>query len=240
VVKRAVIRKTPDSDSEVVGEIPFGKFVYITKDDCMIVNGKINVHFIRGKKKNTKTNNYVYGWMNIKAITNHIVKDYAGLFFTNNTGKNVPVADKYQGEAKRYILPGDKIAMVAKVGDWCLTSKGWSKFEWFTKCRDIFDNVALITLSYEIMKYAVTDYKTLVCKIKIGKYSDAKDYYEKVTEIERIVKFFRSTYYNVMFDAVPGEERLNDLNEELGIDQKWIDEKFRIKKEIKERRKRKL
>lgn len=238
VVKRATIRKSFENDSEVVGEITFGKQVFVKRNEIIIVNGKIFIYFYTGANGGFSSE-YNHGWVNFRAVTFETLKDYAGLFFTNETGKRIPVADRYQGDVKRYIMPGEQISMIAKVGDWCLTSKGWSKFEWFTKCRDILNSEALTTLCYEILKCAVDDYRTYVTKIKRGKYRDSKDFCEKVTEIEKIEKFFKSNYYKVMFDAIPGEERLKDLNEELLIDQKWIDEKKRIKEQIKKKKKQK-
>lgn len=233
VVKRAAVRELPDNESRIIRYITFGENVLT---NCLTpVNGKIEVEFhIRDKNGENIT-----GWVPLKAFTKYQVMDYGKLSFTNLTGKRLPVSNKYHGEKIGVIYPNEIVSVIARVHDWCLTNRGWTMFGWLTKDRDIFEQAEIDTLLYGVMEWAVKDYRKIVKKIRTVKYKNKTEFCEMMQELENIILWFISDEYSMMFNSVPGSERLDGLNEELGIDKKWLKEKFCIRDAIVERKNRK-
>jgi len=223
VVKRAAVKEAPDVGSNTAFYLPFGKAVFIFKK---IKNGMIrilvNVEDKNGGKGIEKT-----GWISPAALTRYKVVDYARLKYINKTGKIIPTTLRYNGKVAGKIMPGEHVTMIAKVGKLCLTSRGWTKFEWLTKEHYISDQEALETLCYGILARAVQDYRICVKRLQAHRYKDDHKYRELLAELRNISAWFQSDEYKLMFDAVPGAERLKRLNESLGVDEAWLDEMFR-------------
>ena len=219
VVKKAYMFETPEKGSKVVGEIEFGKRVSVSMKK-EIVNGRIRATYREIDSRKTKLS--YSGWVAVRALTKTRIEDYANLYFSNRTGKRVPVTYRFHGKTDSYIEPGDYVTMIAKVGDWCLTSKGWTMFNWLTKERDIVDASHLQLLLYGILARAAEDYRLIVKKIQQGKYADIDEFCSLVWRFDELCKWFRSQQYAEMFDPVSGKSRLAYLNSELGIDKAWI------------------
>lgn len=236
IAGKAVVRKDPDPDSEQIGTVLFGKSVKLN-ENSRAVNGRIEIQYQVGKED--KKQETITGWVNPAAFTRTEVEDYAKLYFQNKTGKRVPVAKRFHGNAEGFVNPNETVEMIAKVGAWCLTSRGWSKFKWFTKVRDIIDAEEMTTLIYGILARAVEDYRITVRRLKQHKHKGVDDFRQLMWQLDDLTEWFQSAEYNIMFDSVPGRERLNDLNEELMVDEKWLKEKHRVLEAIKDKKGRK-
>ena len=232
VVKSVSVREMPKSDSKELGRIKFGKQAVTAIDGIGEVNGRIKVTF-RDSTNDNKKKPTITGWALTKAFTEDHFEDYAKLYFDNKTGRKLPVADRYRGKAVGCILPGEQVAMIARFGEWCLTSRGWTKFKWLTKNRDIFDSDGLIYVFYGVLEQAVKDYKGSVQRIKQHKFSDPDEFCQLVEQIEGIRKWFTSNMYKMIFDSVPGKERLQDIDNEILVDAKWLNNQHRMKEEIR-------
>lgn len=225
IVKRVPVREHPDKDSKEIGSIEFGNVVN-TPVKPETVNGRIKVFYRINSKDGKKQT--VTGWASLKAFTGVPVEDYSHLYYVNKTGKRVPVAMKYKGEVAGYVAPEEIVSMTARVGDWCLTNKGWSKWKWFTKHRDIIDQTRINTLCYAVIARASDDYRSCVKKLKKRKYKNGEEFCNLVWQMDDITKWFKSKEYAVMFDIVPGQKCLDILHSELMIDDKWLDERHRV------------
>lgn len=241
VVKRAIIKENPDPDSKTAFTVPFGKAVLIFKK--VADNGMIRV-CVKFEDKMTNRVNKMVGWCVPSAFTEYEVKDMSRLRYNNDTGKILPTALRFMGKSEGKILPGEQVSVIAKAGPYCLTSKGWTRFEWLSKDRTIYDQDALDTLCYSILIRAVQDYRICVRRLKQRRYKNERKHRELLSELKSISNWFLSDDYKLMFDAIPGDERLKHLNESLGVDEDWLREMFqdrmsmpRIRtKELTERR----
>ena len=229
IVKSVAVREEPNANSPEVGRIEFGKQVIVEDELTGIANGRIMVCSYDSYEKDNKKKIYIKGWVLRSAFTEQKVEEYAKLHFDNLTGKRLPVKDSYRGKQVGWILPGEQVSVIAKVGNLCLTSKGWTGFHWLTKNREIFDQAGIGVLLYGVLEWAAKDYRSIVRNIKMYKYNNREEFCDMMKELENIILWFISDEYSMMFDPIPGRERLDDMNEELGIDKKWLKEKFRIR-----------
>lgn len=241
ITKSVSIRKNPfpEDDNPVIGRVVFGKQVTAYGENLEVVNGRVKIT-LRDAANIEKKKPSVTGWALLRGFTSERVEDFAGLYHRNLTGKKIPSARNYRGTADRFISPGERVAVYAKVGEWALTSKGWTKHKWLTKDRDI-DLESIPELYYAVLEQAVHDYKNCVTRIKKHKHHGPEEFCSLVWEINDITKFFVSPEYGLLNDSVPGQERLADLNEELMVDEKWLNDKRRMARELTAgRRKRKV
>ena len=232
IVKSVNVRETPDKDSGIIGYVRFGRSA-TTPVDGEVVNGMIQIKFIDYYNDNKKAPPKV-GWATPKAFTDTVVESYAGLFFDNLTGCRLPVSMRYKGVATGCIMPGERVSMRARCGDWGLTNRGWTRFEWLTKDRSVFID-AVPDLYFSVLERAVKDYKVSVMKLKIHKYDNGEEFCQIVDMLEDSALWLLDPECGGMVDTVPSKERFNDINEELAIDNKWIKNKLRMRKEIRDK-----
>ena len=238
IAKSAAIREEPCSDSPELGRVKFGRQVSVNIEKYEVINGRIKCTYRDSQFNGRKPT--ITGWVLLKALTNKRIEDYSCLYFNNLTGKRLPVMNRMSGEVTGHIMPGEQVVVAAKVGDMCVTNKGWTRFEWLTKDREIFDHEGISVLLYGVLEWAVKDYKSILRQIKMYKYKDRTEFIELMDELENIILWFISDEYAMMFDSVPGRERLDDMNAEIGVDKKWLKDKFRIRDSITEKRNKRV
>ena len=130
------------------------------------------------------------------------------------------------------IAPGERIAVIARVGDWCLTAKGWTLFKWLTKERDVFDSKALRDVYGAALSQAAKDYCRCIRHLRRLKKGDEDRFHDLMYQLDILVGWFLSDDYLAVFDTVPGNERLDKMNEQLGVDKDWLRELCRIYEEM--------
>ena len=225
IVKAAKMLDAPDGMEMTV--IPFGRSV-VTNSSVKPVNGMIRVTYYDPGIATKDVNPTVTGWVNENGFTDEPVEDYAKLYYRNFMGKRVPVSMRFHGKRDGWIQPGERVAMIARVGDWCLTSRGWSKWDWFEKCR-LGDPEDYANLAYAVLKQAVYDYEHAIERLKKKKYRGRESFLRIMWEIDKIEQFFTGRYFSKMYGDLNGKERLKDLKRELKVDDAWLK---RMKKEM--------
>ena len=228
VAKAATIRKEPDKESAVIQKLDFGKTVNIVNDT--VVNGRVKVSYRPYVSKRFKQT--VVGWIPAAAISADAIEDFARLYYTNRMSQSVPTYNLINGNIIGGIKPGEMVEMVAKVGEWCLTNKGWSMFRFFRWKREIYDGNAAGLVYVGIIEWSIKDYKLIIRRLKKHQYKTPKEFCLLVDDMDRLMKWFQSNRYSNMLDPVSGEERLMDLNRDCGIDDAWIKEKRYIRDSI--------
>lgn len=218
ITKSAVIRKEPNPDGEIIDRCLFGQVFYW--DNKPTTNGFISVRYLKTKAPNER---YTQGWVYQKALTEYKVEDYACLYFQNETGKILPTYDKHTCQQKlSTIAPGEIVMVKARVGGLALTTKGWTGWDWLTKRRYIIDQQAIDDVMMSALAQAVKDYRHIVKYLKEHRYNSIVSFVGLVNQLENICIFFLDKGNFLYCDSVPGKDRLNDLNEELGIDMEWV------------------
>lgn len=231
IVKSAIIRKKPDHNSNALYTVTFGKSV-----NLLPVNPVGNWLLVEVKENNGKHKIIHKGWILRRALIKTPVEDYARLRFINCTGKTVPISMRYNDpNVYKYLKIGEAVSMIARVGDWCLTDKGWTRFHWFQKDTDVFDQHAIDYLFYSVLEQAVKDYRRAISKLKQRNLDD-EGFIRAIIMIDDVTSWFKSEEYKLFYDAVPGEERLRDLNQDIGIDSAWLKEKHRHARYLQEKR----
>lgn len=228
LIGNAVIRESPDRESKEVAVAEFGHSVTSVRYSN-VVNGRIYVHY---RLYENNSSDVVRGWIPLKALTEGVYKDYAGLYFFNGHEKKVPVTAKYRKEVTDYILPGERVRVIASFGEWCFTSKGWTKFQWLSKDREIFDPAVMDILLSEVKVRAIKDYKLYFDRIVNHKYDSEKDFCELYNLFEEIMYWFESNEYKLLFDE-NGENSIDQINTYLGIDDNWIREMERKRNRLR-------
>lgn len=231
IVKSAVIRQKPDNESDEVCTVSFGQSV-----NLLPVSPKGSWLLVEYKKNDGKHRKTFKGWILRKALIKTKIEDYARLTFRICTGRRVPISMRYNDPAVyKYLKINEEVEMIARVGEWCLTNKGWTRFIWFEKETDVFDQEAIDYLFYSVLEQAVKDYRTAVNKLK-QRFLDDESFIRAVLMIDDVTSWFLSDEYNLFFDGVPGKERLNDLNIDIGIDSAWLKDKHRHARYLQEKR----
>lgn len=211
IARRATVREKPEEDSPIVTQHRFGQPLSI--GSVNLKNGRM--HVLWNNRKDS-------GWIPARAVTRHQVEKFFWLEFRNKMGKRIPYSDRYHGKVTGFIGPNEHVEMIAKVGEWCLTNRGWSKFAWFEKCRDIFDERGINLVYISVMEQVAKEYKNNVNKIlKRSEYLTDDGYIMAMAKIINIAEWFLNNEY-----GVAGEKRLDYLNEAIGIDRKWLKEKI--------------
>lgn len=218
-----------DDFGREIDKIEFAKQTWaIDKDE----NGMVQILFTSNDGKGKQR-----GWVSPKALSSIRPENYAMLRFENKTGKRIQVAKRYKGKAEGWIQPGEEVAIRARVGEWCITNKGWTLFKWLTKCLgDFFDENAQDVLMAVLLQ-AVKDYQVAVTKLRMGKCYTPEDYCRVFGTIDEITRWFNGHQYGLYYND-DGKEKLHWLNENLGVDKKWFKDKRRIYEEIKARGRR--
>jgi hypothetical protein len=212
-----------DYDMNQTDSICFGKQTW----RLGIKDGMVQILYTNNQGKGK-----LQGWVNAKALSSIKPVNYAMLRYQNSTGKRIPVARRYKGKAEGWILPGEEVAVRAVVGEWCITNKGWTLFKWLKKCRgDFFDDNAQDVLMAVLLQ-AVKDYQMAVNRLKMGKCCCVEDYCKTFGTIDEITRWFNGHQYGLYYND-DGKEKLQWLNENLGVDKKWFKDKRRVYEEIK-------
>lgn len=225
-ISRWVICKSAkvfDDYGNVIDTLPFGKQTWkIDQKDNMI-----QILFASTDKKGK-----LRGWIHQRALCPVRPVDYAMLRYENKTGKRIPASSRYKGQAERWILPGEQVAIRAVVGNWCITNKGWTLFEWLRKCPgDCFDE-DLHELLMAVLLQAVKDYQVAINKLRTGKCHSVDDYSRTFGRIDELTRWFTGKQYSLYFED-DGKEKLQWLNESLGVDKKWMKDKRRVYEELR-------
>jgi hypothetical protein len=132
------------------------------------------------------------------ALTATKVEDYAGLYFT--ALKDTPVYNRFRGEKNHGkqigVVPvGTRVKMIAVVGDWCLTSRGWGLTKDFRKNREIIDSPGFWNdLLGAYLKQAVNDFDTCYNRLKLGRYNGEEDFVVLAARLEEVERFFKYVY----------------------------------------------
>ena len=220
VVKRATVR---DKQAEAIGNLTFGQQCWKV-DEAR--NGRIKILFI-GENFNKKS-----GYVPARALSDKPVIDMARLYYQNTSGKRIPVSDRYRGEAVDLINVGDTVEVIAECNGWYLTNKGWTLSKWLTKCSGDYFSENAQSLCFAILLQACKEYKAAVDKIRMHKCSTPEDFAKAYIRITEIISWFKGKIYSVYFDD-DGTEKLNWLNENVGIDDKWLKDKKRMFNELR-------
>ena len=237
IVKSVKVRDGEEKDSPVVATLDFGQVVNVI---AAPKNGRVHITCHKIGKWERGGTKYHHGWIPEAALTQTEVVDYAKLFFRNKTGRKVPVTTGYQKtNVIGYIEPREKVAMIARAGEWCLTNKGWTKFQWFRKCVGEFDDENIADLANNIILQAAKDYSLAIEKIRKG-FINKESFLEQIGRVDEITSWFCSprSDYCLFFEAGTGAEKLDALNKHLRVDKKWLDDKHRILKELQEKGRR--
>lgn len=213
VVKKAYVKEKANPNSKTIGEIHFYKQVIVLNKRP--VNGMIRVE-VYGKQ--------VYrGWVSVKALTPHFIRNTAGLFYQNSTGKLLPVAKSYLGKRFGYIKPGETVKVFATVDDWCMTDHMWTKTEWLTKCRDIYDRTAMETLLYSVVYQAGRDFQRCVNRLKSGKIRCDLDFMVTMERLIEVSEWLLSEEYQTVYSLpIRVNDLLGTLMEQNGVDKAWF------------------
>lgn len=214
VVKSAALRK---KDGTFIYSIPFmSQFRVLGR----MSDGKL---YGEAYKPCGKGYTKYRGYVTSAGFSKHEVIDMANLKYQNITGKRIPTAIRFRGKATGWIERGEKINVVAYTHGWMLTGKGWTKAEWLGKVRDIDNYEGIKDLVYAVITRAVTDYKTCVKTLQSGLHFASKDLPDSQVEIKQIRKMFHEGgYFKIINDSITGDERLEILDKELGVTDKWM------------------
>lgn len=227
IVKKATVR---DDYGVVIDHFHFGKQAWQIGED----ENRLQVLFSGSDGKGKQR-----GWVLKQAMTNVPVKDYASLLYYNVTGKNIPISMRYKGDEDGRIKPSEIVAVKAVVGEWCLTSKGWTLFKWLKKYAGEFLDENINALASAMLLQAAKEYRIAIGKLRTGKCRDAESYGKAFGRIDEISRWFTGKQYELMF-GYDGKDKLQWLNENLGVDEKWLKEKRRVYEEISAKRRCRL
>lgn len=215
VVKSAEMRK---KNGTLVCSIPFGNQFRVLSDmKDGYLYGETYMRVNRGYAK-------YRGFVNRKGFTDRKIIDMSYLYFRNNTGKRIPTTLRYKGKASGWIEVDEKIHALAKTDDgWILTGKGWTRSEWMSKVRTINDNESMKTLAYAVITQAVKDYQAIVHALQANIRYYSRDCADSVTEMKMLRKWFsEGNYLKIIDDQYSGEDRLQMIDNELGVTEEWI------------------
>ena len=243
VVARSVtMTDTPYEDRKELKKIPFGTTLTKLNRACEVINGKIKVSLMVREGHGMKASKrYITGWVPLIGVTADKIEDYAKLLYYNCMDKPIPTMSMYKGKKQiGRIMPGECVEVIAKVGHWGLTEKGWTIGKWLRRYRDIFDDKAAHTVMLGVLAWAATDYKKFVRMIRDKRYivvgnvkKTRANFMGIMSEIDVIKDWFENGNYAIFFDTASGNDRLNDFDNELGVNADWWKEQERIRKEIK-------
>lgn len=214
IVKSAVLRK---KDGSFVCSIPFGSSFHVLAD---VENGLYygETYIKTGKRSSAKYR----GFVNANGFTEEKVIDMAYLHYRNKTGQRIPTTMRYKGHASGFIEQDEEIHVIAQVDGWMLTGKGWTKAVWMQKVREIYDYESMKTLVYAVITQAVTDYQSIIRNLQSGIRYYTKDLPDCIAEMGLIRKFFiNGDYLKIIDDQYTGEERLEQIDHDLGVTDEW-------------------
>ena len=228
--KRTPLYDSNGEDRKLIRYAPFGERFEVLKKDMKQDGG-----LVRGLKRSWDGSKKVasFFWIPLRAVTTKRVENYARLYYLNLNRNGIPVSAKYQSrKVIGRIAPGERISVIARVGDWCLTAKGWTLFKWLTKERDVFDSKALRDVYGAALSQAAKDYCRCIRHLRRLKKGDEDRFHDLMYQLDTLVGWFLSDDYLAVFDTVPGNERLDKMNEQLGVDKDWLRELCRIYEEM--------
>lgn len=223
VSKYAIMRQKPEKGSPILAKVPFGTCV---RSFARKLEGNVRVSY----RECHRAGSFYTGYVSAKALSPHPVEDYGNLYYYNTTDIDLPCVHKYKSEKIiGYIKPGEHVTVRAKVGDWCVTSKGWTMFAGLSKDREIFDMAGINNLLYAILCQAAHDYCKYIKWLKTRRYKTLDEYCDICNELEKVIIWFKGRKRVMKSDYVTVRERMDDLNEKMGVDQKWIKRKLKAR-----------
>ena len=165
------------------------------------------------------------GFIQKQGFSAEKVVDMSSLFFRNMTEKKIPTAIRFKGKQDGWIDPGERIEAKALAGEWVLTNKGWTLIRWLEKEKEIDNLYLLKELVYALLKRTIQDYKQCVSNLRKGKFYIERDNVNVFGEFLRIREWFLTEQYLKVFGSkLTGIERLEILDNKLGITEEWIRE----------------
>ena len=221
IAKKAKVMAEPNPESEVLAEIPFGKMVLHTVNKNTEVPGWMLVTDQYPQNKFFKRP-LVKGWVMTAGFVNTEVIDYAKLNFQCVNDKCVPVSLRYRGKVHGRIMPGEKVQMIAVVGDWCLTNRGWSKFKWFEKIRDIYDDELVGLVFHQALGQAYRDYEHAIKRVVSGKMKDQDAINQTFYTIREVERWIKGSKWEPLFEELL-EELTKDVVNEFMPPHVWIE-----------------
>lgn len=224
VAKTATVR---NDDGEAIEKLHFAMPVWVMDEGA----ARSYVSYVDGKHRKN-------GWVVNAALAEHPVRDYAGLFYENKTGKTIPVYNRFRGVKVGTLPKNSVVSVLAVCGAWCLTNKGWTMFRFLKKQIGDFFHENANSLFIAIMIQAAKDYQNAIKKIRTGKCYYPEDYAREFGVIDEVTRYFTGKSYEMYFGNDDGKEKLRWLNENLGVDDKWLKEKRRIYEELQMRTKK--
>ena len=214
VVKSAVIRK---KDGSVVCSIPFGNPFHVL---ATIEDG---LYYGEAYKIDGKGNTKYRGFVKARGFSEHKVVDMSYLHFRNKTGVRIPVTLRFKGAACGWLEPDEETHVISYCDGWFLTGKGWTKAEWLEKVREIFDYESMKTLVYAVITQTVKDYTAIIRGFQSGIRYYSKDFPDCIAEMRLIREFFmEGNYLKIIDDQYTGEERLEQIDKDLGVTDEWL------------------
>ena len=214
IVKSTVIRKR---DGSIICSIPFGNPFKIL---ARVENG---LYYGEAYKSNERGNVKYRGYVDSRAFSRYKVIDMAYLHYRNRTNQRIPTTMRYRGKADGWIEPGEEIHVLAKVGDWMLTGKGWTKADWLEKVRIICDTECMKNLVYAVITQTVKDYTAIIRGLQSGIRHYSKEIPDSIAEMRLIRQWFmEGNYLKIIDDQYSGEERLQMIDKDLGVTDEWI------------------
>ena len=153
------------------------------------------------------------------------VIDMSNLFFRNMKEKKIPTTMRYKGKQDGWIDPGERIEAKALAGQWLLTNKGWTLIKWLGKETEIDNAYLMKELVYALLRRTIQDYRQCVTNLRKGKFYIEREGVSVFGEFIRIREWFLTEEYLKMFGSkMTGIERLEILDNKLGITEEWIRE----------------
>ncbi|MBQ1789799.1 MAG: hypothetical protein II008_06465 [Oscillospiraceae bacterium] len=240
VAKSVTMTDKPDGEKKPLCKIPFGAAVTYLRRNKGTENGRVKVtySYAEGSRKNRKKVT-VSGWVPAIGLSENKIEDYAKLTYYNATGKKIPMFNRYKGEIIGYLPPLGQVDVIAKVGHWGLTTKGWTYGKWLRRYKDIAYEEDAKTAMLAVLSWAVNDYRRYVRILREKKYMRhdfrhaQSEFLGVMQEIDVIREWFSSEGYSMFFDSISGSERLEMLDKEVGVNDNWWIEQERIRKQIR-------
>jgi len=219
VAKKAYVKDKPDMKSKTLATVPFYRSVVVLGRQP-VTNGYIHVE-TTGRK-------LVRGWVKLRGFSHEFITNCAGLSYINKTGKKIPTASAYRGKQTGNIEPGERVKMIAKVDDWCLTNKLWTKGKWLTKDTDICDQAAIDTLINNVVAQAARDFASSVKRIKDGKCRTDYGFMCTMIDLIDVAEWFLSEEYKTIYShAINLEDPLAQLMKQAGVDKAWFKAQYK-------------
>ena len=219
VAKCAQIKSRPTVNSRTITVVPFcGQVNLLSKKP---VNGMIYVDVVG--------TDHIRGWTSPRGFTKKFIRNQAGLFYCNKTGKLIPVTNAFQSrKIVGYIRPGEMVRMIADVDGWGLTEKLWTRFDLLTKDRTICDETAMDALVYSVVALAGKDFRSCVRRLRDGKCTCDLDFMITMERLIEVSEWLLSDEYKKVYaPPLRTSDPLGTLMAEEGVSKEWFKEQLK-------------